>query len=166
MIQRIQSLWLLLASLSCFLLFFSPVATFMPNPECDINAKELIFKFFAYRLDYELPFSEILDGLYAPFLQWTVVVVVLVCILTPFFAIFMYKSRMRQMQLSRLTILLNIALTVSFFLLSDFFAEGKCVIVRYSVGIYVPIAAVVFLLLAIRFIKKDDKLVRSADRIR
>jgi len=33
-------------------------------------------------------------------------------------------------------------------------------------GIYLPIVSVVFLVLANRFIMKDEKLIRSADRLR
>ena len=161
MVQRIQSLWLLLASLSVCLLFFFSVTTFMPNHD-----RIAMFDFYAYGINCPQPFAEMLGALYAPLLKWTVIVVVLVCILTPFFSIFMYKNRPKQVQLSRLTILLNAALTVTFFLLSDSFAEKTDTFATYGVGVYMPIAAVVFLLLAIRFIKKDDKLVRSADRIR
>jgi len=162
MIQRIQSLWLLLASLSVFLLFFFSVAVFNPTNESMVFG----LTYYAYGLDYPQPFSDMLAGLYSPFLKYTIMAVVLVCILTPLYVIFNYKNRARQMQLSRLTILLNAALMVSFFLLSDLFAEKTSSTVDYSIGIFVPMGAIVFLLLAIRFIKKDDKLVRSADRIR
>jgi len=165
MIQRIQSLWLLLASLSVCLLCFFPVATFSPDPQY-ANAHAVMFGFYAYGLDYSPAFSEMLGGLYAPLLQYTVIAVLLVCVVTPFVAIFMYRNRPRQMQLARLTMLLNVALMVAFFLLSDFFAKEKFSIVNYAIGIYVPIAALIFLWLSVRFIKKDDKLVRSADRIR
>ena len=167
MVQRIQSLWLLLASLSVCLLFIFSVATFEPNPEY-ANANKVEFGFYAHKLDCAQPFETTLDelNLYAPLLKWTVIIVVLACVLTPFFSIFMYKNRPKQVQLSRLTILLNAALTVTFFMLSDSFAEKTYSFATYGVGVYAPIAAVIFLLLAIRFIKKDDKLVRSADRIR
>jgi glucan phosphoethanolaminetransferase (alkaline phosphatase superfamily) len=158
MIQRIQSLWLLLASLSVLLLFFFPVATLGPNA----NGGGVIVNFYAHNLNSADAFPLI----YPPFLKWTVVAVVSVCLLTPFVSIFMYRNRARQVQLSRLTILLNAALTVAFFLLADAFAKPYGSSVGYGVGIYVPLAAIIFLLLAIRFIKKDDKLVRSADRIR
>ena len=165
MIQRIQSLWLLLASLLACLLFFFPVATFTPDPQY-ANAHAVIFGFYAYGLDYSPAFSEMLNGLYAPLLKYTLIAVVLVCAVTPFVTIFMYRNRPRQIQLSRLTMLLNAALMVAFFLLSDFFAKEKLSLVNYGIGIYIPIAALVLLWLSIRFIKKDDKLVRSADRIR
>jgi len=106
------------------------------------------------------------SNLYAPLAKYTVIAVVLVCILTPFISIFMYKNRPRQVQLSRLTVLLNAVLLVAFFLLSDSFAEKSHTLVSYSVGVYVPIIPIACLLLAIRSIRKDDKLVRSADRIR
>jgi len=169
MVQRIQSLWLLLASLSVFLLFFFSIASFSPNPEF-ANNKAVVFDFYAYGLDYADPYSYTMEelNLYSPLLKYTVVAVLAVCVLTPFLVIFMYRNRSRQMQLSRLTILLNAALMLSFFLLSDYFSKETLSLVDYgnSIGIFVPMVAIVFLLLSIRFIKKDDLLVRSADRIR
>ena len=38
--------------------------------------------------------------------------------------------------------------------------------VSYHVGCYLPVLAIAFLILANRAIKKDEKLVRSLDRIR
>jgi len=162
MIQRVQSLWLLFASMSVFLLFFFSIATFSPTNDSMVYG----FNFYAFGLDYPEPFSSALSELYAPLLKYTVMAVVLVCILTPLFVIFNYKNRSRQMQLSRLTMLLNVALMVSFFLLTDLFAEKTSTLISYGTGIFVPMGGVVFLLLTIRSIKKDDKLVRSADRIR
>jgi len=165
MIQRIQSVWLFLAAVSVCLLCFFPVATFSPDPQY-ANANAVMFDFYAYGLDYSPAFSEILDGVYSPLLQYTIIAVLLACAVTPFVAIFMYRNRPRQMQLSRLTMLLNAAPMITFFLLSDFFAKEKFAVADYDIGIYVPISALAFLLVAVRFIKKDDKLVRSADRIR
>ena len=167
MIQRIQSLWLLLASLSVCLLFFFPIAHFVPDPEV-ANAHAVEFDFYAYGLDYADCYSYTMEELsvYAPLLKFTVMAVVFACALTPFISIFTYKERSRQTQLSRLTVLLNAALMVAFFLLSDSFAEKSHTLVSYGVGVYVPIIPIACLLLAIRFIRKDDKLVRSADRIR
>jgi len=163
MIQRIQSLWLLLASLSVCLLFFFPVANFVPDLE-SANAHAVIFDFYAHNIKYAAESME--SNLYAPLAKYTVIAVVLVCILTPFISIFMHKNRPRQVQLSRLTVLLNAVLLVAFFLLSDSFAEKSHTLVSYGVGVYVPIIPIACLLLAVRFIRKDDKLVRSADRIR
>ena len=38
--------------------------------------------------------------------------------------------------------------------------------ISYKIGIVIPVISIVFTYLTIRFIKKDDELVRSADRLR
>lgn len=160
MIQRIQSVWLLLAAIASILLFFFPVATFF---------KEGIefFKFYAYGLSYPEPFAMQLDMLYRPLMKYSVLLAILVTTGIPILTIFLYKNRSRQIYLSRLTLLLNVVLIVVFFLLSDSFAEvsGSSTF-NYGVACYLPIFSIVMLFLAIRGVKKDEALVRSADRIR
>ncbi len=86
-----------------------------------------------------------------------------------FVTIFLYKRRMVQVRLIRFNLLLNIVyLGLIFFYYvpeleaitqtnADYISEP---------GIYLPIASVIFLILANRFIMKDEKLIRSADRLR
>jgi glucan phosphoethanolaminetransferase (alkaline phosphatase superfamily) len=165
MLQRTQSIWLLFASLSIFFLFFLSIAGFQPDPEI-ANAKRVVFSFNLYGLNYEDAFSDVIGNLYAPLLKITMCVIAVVCILTPIFIIFKYKNRSQQMLLSKWTMLMDALLMVAFFLLADFFAKDTHSIVSYKAGIYLPSIAILFLFLSIRFIKKDEKLVRSADRIR
>jgi hypothetical protein len=52
-----------------------------------------------------------------------------------------------------------------FFLLS-FIKVGQPGTISYSFGSFLPIISAVFAFLAAHFIKKDEQLVRNADRIR
>lgn len=160
MIQRIQSAWLSLAAVASLLLFFLPVSTFF------LEGIEF-FKFYIYGLDYIEQFGIQLDMLYRPLMKYSVLLAVLVTTVIPIITIFLYKNRSRQLYLSRLTILLNVVLIVVFFLLSDSFAEvAGSDTFKYGPACYLPIFSVIMLFLAIRGIKKDEALVRSADRIR
>lgn len=82
-------------------------------------------------------------------------------------AIFLYRKRQVQM---RLTIFSAIALIIAIALGAIFFIQNSAdmgdVEVHDQVGAFLPVAGVVFVLLAYRFINKDDKLVRSMDRLR
>ena len=88
--------------------------------------------------------------------------------LNSLFIIFQYKKRMLQIKLSGLNYLLLSAILVSYYLAiknnNDMLAEaGKG---EFLIGFYVPIIAIILNFLVIKFIKKDEALVRSVDRIR
>lgn len=72
---------------------------------------------------------------------------------------------MKLARIAIVVIVLTIALTIILFLQAFSGAPvGTEVTVEY--GYLAPILSIIFLLLALRFIKKDEKLVRSADRLR
>jgi hypothetical protein len=83
--------------------------------------------------------------------------------------IFWYKNRIQQNLLTRLVILLNSGLLVVLLLSAD---KLKAMVVStsftsgYQAGIALPFISLVLLFLAGKAIMKDEKLVRSADRIR
>jgi len=83
-------------------------------------------------------------------------------------AIFLYKNRLLQMRIAYLGIVLAVILPTLALLL--FFSAGYKLdstnAVQDSLGIYLPIVSVFLLALAARFINKDEKLVRSSDRLR
>ena len=145
MIQRIQTVYLLLA------IVLLAVTNFVPL------------------LSFQTPAGEIVDlstfsGNGISFLTiGTSVASVLLCIIS----IFMYKSRKKQILVSYLA-LIPILLLLGYFIgysygLVHSQANNQFVAVK---GIILPIVSIVFILLAIRKIKADEKLVRSLDRIR
>ena len=83
-------------------------------------------------------------------------------------SIFLFKNRKIQLKLGYLTIVMAILLPVVAFLL--FTNESKnidsTIQVHDQFGIYVPVAAIIFSALANYYIRKDDKLVKSMDRLR
>ncbi|MBA4240273.1 MAG: hypothetical protein C0448_06080 [Sphingobacteriaceae bacterium] len=79
--------------------------------------------------------------------------------------IFLFKNRVLQYKLSNLLVVFNIFLVGLFFLLS-YIKEGQTGTVSYQIGAFLPLISAVFAYLAAHFIKKDEQMVRSADRIR
>ena len=75
------------------------------------------------------------------------------------FAIFQFKNRLRQLMIVNLS---RLSIAISFFLLIIFKEEGN----QLYYGSFLLILPYIILLISSYFIKKDEKLVRSADRIR
>ncbi len=82
--------------------------------------------------------------------------------------IFLFNNRKLQIKLGYIIILICIALPLfaGYLMYSEGAVFGKGLDISYGVGLAMPILAIVFTILANKFIKKDDKLVRSADRLR
>ncbi len=79
-------------------------------------------------------------------------------------SIFLYKNRTTQVRLSIIALLVNLgglAFAIIYLLQQVNYAS-----IAYSIGIFLPLLAVIFLWLAQRNIRKDEKLVRSMDRLR
>jgi peptidoglycan/LPS O-acetylase OafA/YrhL len=74
------------------------------------------------------------------------------------FSIFQFKNRKKQLVLNQIA---KLFLSATFFIL--FFSKGQAM--PYN-GMFAFIIPYVLILLANRYIKKDEKLVQSADRIR
>jgi hypothetical protein len=80
-------------------------------------------------------------------------------------SIVLFKNRALQMRLSLLSffaLLAGSAFGIVLFVMDRQTAAGTSI----ALGAFLPLAALILLLLAYRFIKKDEKLVRSMDRLR
>lgn len=145
MIQRIQSVFLLLASVTFFLQFAFDFAT-----SNKANAGVLSDKVYDVSDHPVLLGMAILGGAVA------------------LLSIFLFRNRPLQIRLGYLTIVLCILLPLVAFLLitNEPTALAKDVIIDDGIAAYLPILGLIFTVLAIRFISKDNKLVRSMDRLR
>lgn len=145
MIQRIQSIFLLLCSASFFGLFGLPLAT------SSVSLPQL-FADMVYSIS---------DN----------VILLVLCILggvVSLGAIFLYNNRGLQLKMSYLAIVLSILLPLTAFLLV--FNEGtgsaNADKINDAPGMYLPLAGLLFSVLAARYIQKDENTVRSMDRLR
>lgn len=138
MIQRIQSIWLLLASVCAFLTL---KLSFYSGNKMVENQKQ--FSHLTANENMLLTILSVAVGIAALIL------------------IFLYKDRKMQLRLTLLALFISLLNIYLYFTASKNFVEGR--IDWSSVFVFlVP----VFLLLAARGIYKDQKLVKSMDRLR
>jgi len=82
-----------------------------------------------------------------------------------FTAIFQYNNRKFQMALVRLNILINFLL-LGLIVYQVQNLSGETVVSEKGIGSFLPIITIFLLVFANRFIKKDEDLVKSVDRLR
>ncbi len=147
MIQRIQSIFLFLAAACAFALFAVPFGT---TTEA-VAASEL----------YQ-------DSVYN--IHDSVALLALFCVAggLAFISIFLFKNRKTQLLLARLAIIANV---IGFIMVIIFYMNNAADLQAGQdqeniLGFSLPIAFLVFAILAMRFIGKDEKLVGSMDRLR
>ena len=86
-------------------------------------------------------------------------------IIIAFVTIFLFNKRPLQYKMANILALLNVFIVGLFFLL-NYNKVGEETKLSYSTGAFLPILSIVCAFLAAHFIKKDEQLVRSTDRIR
>lgn len=145
MIQRIQSVFLLLASGSLFSTFALPFATSAEKGE-------------------GLLADKVFDIMDHPALLGLAIIGGLVAAM----AIFLYNNRSLQLRLTLLTIVSAILLPIvaCLLVLTESATVNDTAVYEEKLGIAMPIVAIIFSALAYRNIKKDDRLVKSMDRLR
>ena len=157
MIQRIQSAYLLVSIILTILFAFLSFANFQVN--------DSIYFMKVMGLYYQ-DTNEVLFE--AP--NMSLSAVVFFSILLSISALFNFKKRSVQIRLVTLAVVGQLAsVGLVFFAISTLpegLLEGTLPQVNYTFSSFLPIAAVVFLVLALRGIKKDEKLIKSMDRIR
>ena len=151
MIQRIQSIYLLLVAVLMCVTVTSPLASFI-----DVNGGILQLEGLGIFQDAQKVYP-----------TWGIISVGLLSAFIAFLEIFSYKNRKKQIRLS----VVNLFLILFFYVTSvvyAYFGQQSMGIVfdKISYGSVLPVIAFVFNLLALAKIKKDEKLVRSLDRIR
>lgn len=157
MIQRKQTLFLLLAALCGGLTFLFPVETFMQG-----DRRFLLRTAGLYLPDgtpvvdagLKVPFHVLLGFLSAVFLA----------------VIFLYRQRKRQLAIVRSANLLLIGATVFLFITSNsvraWLEQGGHVVSMYGASAFLPLVMIVSAFLAERGIRRDEQLVRGMDRLR
>lgn len=140
MIQRLQSIWLLIASVLAFV--------------------TLKFSFFS---------GNILVENVKQFQKFTAMSNILLMILTVVVAagslvtIFLFKDRNTQWKVTLALCLLSVVNIILFFVATGTYVPNEW---SYDLTAIVAIAVPVFLLMAVRGIYRDEKLMKSLDRLR
>ncbi|MEL6658262.1 MAG: DUF4293 domain-containing protein [Bacteroidota bacterium] len=143
MIQRIQSIYLFLAAGAAFALFAVPFAT---TPE--VQTDSVIFADAAFNAQDSI-------AMMAGFgLAGALLLVI----------IFLYNNRKLQMNLTKAGIFLTgVGVGGA---TQRYFADSAADAAQIAAGVALPALVLIFALLALRNINKDEKLVRSVDRLR
>lgn len=145
MIQRLQSIFYLLTGVAFSLEFLFPFAI------SNINTTKY-FEDFKYNIQD-----------HTVLLVLTVLGAVLALV-----NIFMYKNRPLQIRLGYLLIILAILLPAMAVIL--ILTDGNTTIsgeqISERAGIFLPIVAIIMAVLGNRYVKKDENVVRSMDRLR
>lgn len=162
MIQRRQTIFMLLTAILSGLLFFMPLMSF--------NANGDVMRFTIFGIQNPIEMMS-LSTTYT----WPLVVLTALMTIFPLYTIFIYKKRELQVRLCRLNMLLNIILIGLVFVYYESDVMSVIVAVEddiynldvaYFIGMVIPLANLVFDILAIRGIKKDIELLKSVDRLR
>lgn len=152
MIQRIQTLYLLLAAAFMSLTLFMPIATFVVDDQT-----------------YELTAFLLTCGDMSQSTIWLGIILAIATAL-PLITIFLFKKRTLQIRLCAVEVVLligSLVLVALYYWLTSRLFEGLVIEHRqFGWAAPMPIVAIVLSYLASRAIFKDEVLVRSLDRIR
>lgn len=157
MLQRIQTVYLALAAIAGLLVFFFPLGIFYDQLQGN-------YKFFVCAVQSMDPEPAIY---FARWITLPLILLMLVSLIFSVTTIFLYKKRSVQLRLVAFNVLVNIVFIVLVF----FYYVTKIKTLThiepsYGIGIVFPLAALVFLIMANRSIRKDEALVRSTERLR
>jgi hypothetical protein len=147
MIQRIQSLWLLLAALcNAGLFYFDFYRAELTNNGVVLNT--------SIRVNDHYPSM----------------LIALAITLLPLVTIFLFKQRKRQRAMVALGMIFTIGFISEMIMRVTNFSNGIAPqtsgTTNYWIGAVLPVVAIIFLFMALRGINKDEKLVKSLDRLR
>ncbi|UEG53920.1 DUF4293 domain-containing protein [Mucilaginibacter daejeonensis] len=155
MIQRVQSIYLFLASLAIFALYMVTIANNVYVNGIPTNIK-------ATGLFQDLNGAQ---QQVTPFVALTAVTAIVA--LVPLVIIFLYKNRKQQIAFAYGAILVIIG--HSFWVSQTVKNAIGGVMLgtnNFGVGLFLPPIAILLIFLAIKGIKKDEALIKSADRLR
>jgi uncharacterized membrane protein len=144
MIQRIQSVWLLLSGLSILLL--SKFAIY--SGTLGDGTKKVLMTMERMHL----------------------MILALLLIILPIIAIFLFKNRTGQKKIIWVHILLNLLLLLFFYIAKDGFLdahrEPEFVSSAYGLALIAPLLSLVLDIMAYKGISNDEKLIKAADKFR
>lgn len=154
MIQRIQTLYLLLVTILCAVTLFTPLAWFGGSGE------EFTLGAFALKsTDGEVLHSTVYLG-----------ILLVLATLLPLVTIFLYKRRMLQIRLCvvEMVFLVGCALMEGIYYYLGCRVVSDLALSAHGIRatIALPVVSLLFAWLAVRAIFRDEVLVRSTDRIR
>ena len=150
MLQRIQSVYLLLASICMVVSLLTHLAVF------SIGGEIVNFEAMGFYLNEEIIFS-----------TWGLFIIGNISAVMSVLIVFLYKKRMLQIRLASM----NVFMILGYYGLIAFYIfkrnpEVESVFQNIGIGMITPFIALILTYLAIRKIGADEALIRSLNRIR
>lgn len=159
MIQRVQSLFLLGVVISMILILFFPIweeTAPAQNQETTLDAYSLALVSVSGTEEQVQQESSTL----------VIAILSVVAAITSLYEILRYRNRLTQMKLGALNNLLIMGVLGASWYYSfqgEAYLEGRG---DYELGFFLPAIAIMLNIMANRYIRRDEKLVRSVDRLR
>ncbi|MEZ4798322.1 MAG: DUF4293 domain-containing protein [Flavobacteriales bacterium] len=154
MIQRVQTLFMLLAIGGITAMYLTPIGAFTADNH------HYVLSIYGIKDEAGVPFPEVVSSNF-------VYIPLAVALILTIYAIFQFGRRKTQMQVNKISIVLML---VSAFLMALFLKNAGDMMperhIGFGVAFFMPYLCILLLVFANRAIKKDDDLVRSVDRIR
>ena len=150
MLQRIQTVYLLLASICMVVSLLTNLAVF------SFDGEIVRFEAMGFYMNQEIIFS-----------TWGLFIIGNISAILSVVIVFLYNKRMLQIRLAAM----NIFIILGYYALIGFYIyqrnpEFNSVFESIGIGIVMPFVAIVLTYLAIRKIGADEALIRSLNRIR
>lgn len=160
MIQRIQTVFLILSSICMILFLIFPVWV-----KTDLSSGEFYQVFSTHLFHIQSSQAEP-RYVFLPYIYSGAVAAV--SILIAWIEIFSYRNRLTQIKLGTLNSLMMAGSLVYLVFLTYNLQEEILpeILGSYKPGLFMPAIALILNSIANRYIRKDEKLVRSVDRIR
>ncbi|HNW98975.1 MAG TPA: DUF4293 domain-containing protein [Bacteroidales bacterium] len=155
MIQRIQTLCLLIALGTISACFFLPF--------WEYQGSDYLYEVNVFAVKFISGNPQILYVSTIPIL-----IILAVSGLITIAAIFYFKNRQMQMKINNFNIFLTIIFSGTVFLWIPYMINQQIptAVASWKYGLILPLITLFSLIFANQFIKKDEKLVKSADRLR
>mgnify|MGYP003336945085 CR=1 FL=1 len=154
MLQRIQTVFLILTIICMVAAIFFPIWV---GTDAGVAYK-------LYPLHYSVMDEEGMQTIYFPYSITAILMAAAATI--AFMEVRRFDNRILQVKLGTLNSLILMGVMISAVLFANQLTTEHPTGWTYGPGLYIPFAGVTFNWLAVRFIRRDEKLVRDADRIR
>lgn len=146
MIQRIQTLYLIVASLSLFAVFFLDFGNLTYSGEA------IPFNIYGFEINGE------------NMLSFPIMITIGISLLLSIGTILLFKNRKLQLKINMINMFMSIAnIAIVLIFVYSLKEENEFI---YGLGIFMLVIHLVFCMMAHRGIKNDEKLIRSLDRLR
>lgn len=149
MIQRIQSIYLLVVTILSVICMCNPVGSIIAGTHDISEFSNLCITFADGTKDY------------AP---WALFAILLVIATLSFVTIFLFKKRMLQIRLTIFSSILIIGYYITLIAFTLMLADGTSFVPSWSICL--PVVSIILNWLAIRSIGADEALVKAYDRLR